>query len=212
MKSKDKTEPLRKWNDLAKENTENAIVSSMFEATLKTTSSIDTLNNWMLVATGAIASFLIANISNVLDFLGRDAIVHGGYVLCASCVFGLFGKIMGMRCKMAQELSIAVKDTFFEHLAAHEEEENKIKNGAKVWGITLETGIRIDRVLSEYLALFPKPIRWLANRHFEKEKGNPQIAYVGQIKSLQVQTVAVFIQATLFIYFFVAMFTAISKL
>ncbi len=212
MKSDDKTKPLRKWNDLAKENAENAIVSSMFEATLKTTSSIDTLNNWMLVATGAIASFLIANISNVLEFLGRDSIVHGGYVLCISCVFGLFGKIMGMRCKMAQELSVAVKTTFLEHVAAHEKEESEIQGGAKVWGITLDTGVRLDRILSEYLALFPKPVRWLANRHFEKEKKNPQIAYIGQIKSLQVQSVVVLIQATLFIYFFVAMFSAISKL
>ncbi|MBE4583205.1 hypothetical protein BOO29_19360 [Vibrio navarrensis] len=212
MDKKEQTKPLREWNDLAKQNAENAIVSSMFVATLKTTSSLDTLNNWLLVTTGAIASFLLANINNISEFLGRDAIVDGGYVLCISCVFGVFGKIMGMRCKMAQDLSESVKITFLEHMKTHEEEEAKIQEGAKFWGISLDTGVRIERILSEYLALFPAPIRWLANRHFKKEKDNPQIAYVGQMKSLQVQGIAILIQATLFIYFFVAMFTAISKL
>ncbi|ASI92365.1 hypothetical protein [Vibrio mediterranei] len=212
MNKKEETKPLLEWNDIAKENAENAIVSSMFVATLKTTSSLDTLNNWLLLATGAIASFLLANISNISGFLGRDAIVDGGYVLCISCVFGVFGKIMGMRCKMGQELSETVKLTFIEHMKAHEAEEAKIQEGAKFWGVSIDTGLRVDRILSEYLALFPAPIRWLANRHFTKERNNPQIAYIGQMKSLQVQGGAILIQATLFIYFFVAMFTAISKL
>ncbi|GAD79860.1 hypothetical protein [Vibrio ezurae] len=211
MDKEEKTKPLRKWNDLAKENTENAIVASMFVATLKTTSNLDTLNNWLLVATGAVASFLLANINNISEFLGRNAIVEGGYILCISCVFGLFGKIMGMRCKMAQEVSETVMHTFREHMKAHGEEEVKIHEGAKFWGISLDTGVRIERIISEYLALFPKPIRWLANHYFKKEKNNPQIAYVSQMRSLQVQSGAILIQATLFIYFFVAMFSAISR-
>lgn len=212
MGREEQTKPLREWNDLAKENAENAIVSSMCIATLRATSSLDTLNNWLLVATGAIASFLLVNISNISEFLGREAIVNGGYVLCISCVFGIFGKIMGMRCKMAQELSETVKATFLEHMKAYGEEEAKIQEGAKSWGISLDTGVRMERILSEYLALFPKPIRWLANRHFKKEKDNPQIAYIGQMKSLQVQGGAILFQVTLFIYFFVTMFTAIAKL
>ncbi|MDW1916342.1 hypothetical protein ACRTDN_00335 [Vibrio alginolyticus] len=212
MKDDERTKPLREWNRLARENTENAMVSSMFVATLKTTSSLDNLNNWLLVATGAIASFLIANISSVIEFLGRDGIVHGGYVLCLSCVFGLFGKIIGLRCKMAQDLSEAVNVTFLEHLQRYQEEESKIKDGAQFWGISLETGVRLERILSEYLALFPKPVRWLAQRHFQKEKDNPQIVYIGQIKSLQVQSFSILIQATLFIYFFVAMFSSIAEL
>lgn len=212
MDNKEKTKPLREWNDFARENAENAIVSSMLLVTLKTTSSLDTLNNWLLLTTGAIASFLLANINNISEFLGRDAIVNGGYVLCISCVFGVFGKIMGIRCKMAQELSESIKFTFLEHMKTHEKEEEKIQESAKFWGISLDTEIRIERVLSEYLALFPAPIRWLAKRHFKNEKDNPQVAYLGQMKSLQVQGWAILIQASLFIYFFLAMFTAISKL
>ena len=52
----------------------------------------------------------------------------------------------GLRCKIGIELGDAVRHTFQIHLTKYEEEEQKIKKGAEFWGISLETGIRIDRV------------------------------------------------------------------
>ncbi|OBU28965.1 hypothetical protein [Photobacterium kishitanii] len=212
MVTDERTKPLEEWNRLERENTENAVVSSMLLATLRISSSLDTFNNWMLIATAAITSFMIANLSEIVEFIGRDGFVYGGYILCLSSVLGLFGKFMGLRCKMTLELSEAVQVTFAEHLQRYKVEEEKIQNGAKFWGISLETGLRLDRILQEYFAPFPKPIRWLAKRHIEKQKENPQIAYLSQIKGLQVQSYSIFFQSLLFIYFFVELFFSIAKI
>ena len=212
MENDKRTEPLREWNRLARENTENAIVSSMFAATLRTTFPLDSFSNWMLVATATVASFLLVNAESLVEFVGKEGIVTGGYILCGSCIFGLLSKIFGLRCKMAIELSSAIQTTFFEHLERYEVEEEKIQEGASFWGITLETGVRIERILKEYLSPFPWFVKWLAKRHFKKHEGNPQIGYLTQLKSLRVQGYATFIQAVLFIYFFAQVFLSASKL
>ena len=44
-----RTEPLEEWNRLARENTENAIVSSMFEASAKASEPIEQFSAWLLL-------------------------------------------------------------------------------------------------------------------------------------------------------------------
>lgn len=212
METDKRTEPLREWNKLTRENTENAMVSSMFSAALRTTSSIDLFSSWMLVATAAVASFLLINATDLIEFIGKEGIITGGYILCGSCIFGLLAKIFGLHCKLALELSDAINKTFLEHLKRYEIEEEKIQEGASFWGITLETGVRIDRILTEYLSAFPRPVRWLASRHYKKHKGNPQAGYLTQLKSLMFQGLTTFIQAVLFIYFFGQVFVSAAKI
>lgn len=48
MNNDPKTEPLKEWNRLARENTENAIVSSMFEAGSKSSEPIKQFSTWLL--------------------------------------------------------------------------------------------------------------------------------------------------------------------
>ncbi|MBB3167171.1 hypothetical protein [Simiduia aestuariiviva] len=212
METDKRTEPLREWNRLARENTENAIVSSMFNATLRTTFSISEFSNWVLVATAAVASFLLVNANDLMDFVGKEGIIAGGYILSLSCIFGLFSRVIGLRCKMAIELHDAIRHTFIEHLERYEAEEEKIQEGASFWGINLEAGIRFDRILKEFLAPFPWFVKYFATKHIEKNSENPQIAYLTQLKNLRTQAYATIIQAGLFIYFFVQVFSSASKL
>ena len=206
MQNDPRTEPLKEWNHLARENTENAIVASMFEATAKASEPISTFSDWLLVATGAVASFLIANADSLLPYISRNGFVTCGAFLCVSCVFGLLSKIFAVRCKIGVETGTAVRSTFAEHLEAYKLEEEKIQEGAKFWGINLQTGIRIDRVLSEFLRPFPSWVQYLANRHFKKQAGNPQIAYVALVRNLNAQGLAAFLQAVCFFGFLCAGF------
>lgn len=66
-----KTEPLLEWNRLARENTKNAIVSSMFEAAMKSSDYIETFITWLLVAAAAVASFLIGNAEKLIPFTSK---------------------------------------------------------------------------------------------------------------------------------------------
>jgi hypothetical protein len=206
MTNDPRTEPLREWNRLARENTENAIVSSMFEAASKASEPIETFATWLLVGTAAVASFLITNAEKLLPLVSRGGFVTCGAFLCLSCVFGLLSKMYALRCRIGIDMGAAVRRTFLEHLAKYEEEEKKIEAGAQFWGITLQTGVRIERVLAEFFAPLPKWIVWLAARQLKKNAGNPQMGYLPLIKFLNAQGMWAFLQALAFLGFLVAGF------
>lgn len=196
-----KTQPLREWNRLARENTENAMVSSMFEGVLKASEPIESFTTWLLVGTAAVASFFISNADRIIPVITKAGFVACGVFLCISCVFGLISKGFALRCKVGSETGAAVKKTFLAHLAKYEEEEKRIQEGAEFWGISLQTGIRMERVLQEFLAPFPWWVKGLAMRNLKKNAGNPQVAYLPNIKNLHAQGIGAFLQALCFIGF-----------
>lgn len=206
MNNDPRTEPLKEWNRLARENTENSIVSSMFEATSKSSEPIEQFSTWLLVGTAAIASFLIANSDKLIPLVSKGGFLICGAFLCLSCILGLLSKIYALRCKIGIEVSATVRKTFMEHLKSYEEEENKIQDGASFWGIDLETGIRMERVLSELYKSQPKIVVWFATRLLKKLEGNPQIAHIPLIKMLNKQGLFAFVQAVLFLGFLMSGF------
>ncbi|MCG8275259.1 hypothetical protein [Stenotrophomonas sp. NLF4-10] len=201
-------EPLLEWNRLARENAENAIVSSMLSATSRASEPIETFTTWLLVGTAAVASFLLGNADKLVPILGDPGFRSVGAALCVSCLFGLLSKVFALRHKMAMETGKAVEKTFGEHLAKHEEEEDKIQESASAWGITLESGIRMDRVLKEFLAPMPWWIRWTAMRYLKKHGNNPQVGHISRIKSLTMQGTFAFLQAISFLTFLAVGFHA----
>lgn len=202
-----RTEPLKEWNRLARENTENAIISSMFEAAAKSSILIEQFSTWLLVGTAAIASFLIVNSDKLIPFISKEAFLICGTFLSLSCVFGFLSKIYALRCKIGIEVGAAVRKTFENHLKNYAEEEIKIKKGASFWGINLETGIRIERVLAEFYKPQPKIIVWFSKRLLKKYNNDPQAGYLPLMSTLNKQGLFSFIQALLFLGFLVSGFT-----
>jgi hypothetical protein len=201
-----RTEPLREWNRLARENTENAMVASMFEAVSKASEPIETFSTWLLLGTAAIASFLITNADKVLPLIKPKGFSVCGVFLCLSCIFGLLSKMSALTCKIGNDVGSAVKKTFIEHLEKHKEEEKKIKEGAEFWGITLETGIRLERIMTEFYTPFPKWVVWLASRNMQKYAGNPQVDGILKIKRFNKQGMFGFFQSLSFLGFLIAGF------
>jgi hypothetical protein len=201
-----KTGPLREWNRLARENAENAIVSSMFESGFKASELVDTFSTWLLVGTAAVASFLITNAQKVIPFISQSGFLTCGALLCFACLFGLVSKMYALRCRIQIEAGAAVRRTFAEHLTKHQEEEKKIKANAETWGITLETGVRLERILSEFLVPFPKLVGWLLSRQLKKNGKSPQIGYLPVIKGIQRQGLFALLQGLFFLGFLIAGF------
>lgn len=102
-----RTEPLREWNRLARENTENAIVSSMFEAMSKAIEPIEMFATWLLVGTAAVAAFLITNADKLLPLVTQSGFVTCGTFLCLSCFFGLLSKMYALHCKIGIDVGVA---------------------------------------------------------------------------------------------------------
>src|SRR3954471_8266019 len=120
MSDDPRTEPLKEWNRLARENTENSIVSSMFEASSIASEPIEQFSSWLLLGTAAIASFLIVNSDKVIILISKKGFLICGAFLCISCIFGLISKIYALRCKIGIEVSSAVRTTFLKHLEEYE--------------------------------------------------------------------------------------------
>ena len=111
-----KTEPLREWNRLARENAENAMVSSMYEAGLKASEPIEAFSTWLLIGAASVASLLITSAEKLIPFLGRVGFLACGAFLAGSCLCGLVAKIFALRCKIQIDTGAAVRKTFAEHL------------------------------------------------------------------------------------------------
>jgi len=203
-----RTKPLREWNRLARENAENAIVSSMFEAATKASVPIEAFSTWLLVGSAAVASFFITSAEKLIPFIGRSGFLTAGAFLCGSCVFGLLSKVYALRCQVASETGRAVRTTFAEHLHAYRQEEEKIKEGAEFWGISLETGVRLDRLLSEFYAPMPKLVSWYARRQLTKHAGNVQVGYLLHVSMLNRQGLLAFLQAVAFLGFLISGFVS----
>ncbi len=206
MNEDPRIQPLHEWNRLARENTENAMVSSMLEAASRASEPMEQFSTWLLVGTAGIASFFIANAEKILPLLKQNGFLMCGGCLCISCIFGLLAKMLALRCKVMIETGEAVRKTFADHLANYREEEKKITEGATHWGITIQTGIRIERVLTEFLSLLPKWAAWLAQRHLKKNAGNPQIGHIPLIKTLNTQGISTLLQALSFLGFLISGF------
>lgn len=198
-----RTEPLREWNRLARENTENAMVSSMFEAGSTASEPIESFSTWLLVGTAAIASFLITNADKILPLVGPGGFRVLGAFLCASCIFGLISRVYALRRKIGLAILRNVGTTFRQRLAEYEKEEEKIVEGAKFWGITLQTGVRMERVLSEFFAPLPKLVAWFASRQLRRNEGNPQIGHLPLVRNLTKQGLFASLQTITFLGFLI---------
>lgn len=199
-------QPLLEWNRLARQNAEDAIVSSMFEAGFQSSEPVEAFSTWLLVGAAAVASFLIANAEKLVPFIGQQGFLVCGGFLCLSCLFGMVSRVLALKCRIQMQTGIAVRKTFAEHLARHMEEERKIEESAAVWGITLETGVRLERILAEFFKPLPKWVAWLAQRQLKKYRGDPQIGYIPIVKSMQWQGLFAAMQAMAFFIFLVVGF------
>lgn len=207
-----RTESLREWNRLARENAENAIVSSMFEASFKASELIESFSTWLLIGTATVASFFITNADRLLPFIGSKGFLICGGLLCSSGFFGLVSRLYALHCKIQIEIGAAVRKTFTEQLMKHQEEEEKIDEAAKFWGITLETGVRLDRLLAEFLKPQPQWVAWLANRALKRNAGNPQAGYLPVVESMQWQGAFAALQVLSFFGFVVAGFVVAASI
>jgi hypothetical protein len=164
-------------------------------------------STWLLVGAAAVASFLITNSDKIVPVLGHQGFLVCGGLLCISCFFGLLAKVFALRSQIAVKINVTVPTTFKEHLAKYEEDERKIQEGAKFWGINLQTGIRLERILSE----FAKPLPWwaklLISRKLKKQKNNPQIGYLPLINNLNLLGYFTAIQSLTVLAFLVAGFS-----
>ncbi|WP_313321285.1 hypothetical protein [Stenotrophomonas sp.] len=208
MTDPQKPDPLLEWNRLSRENAENAIVSSMFEASSTAIEPIEAFVTWLLVGAAAVASFLLGNSDKLVAILGQRGFLWCGLLLAASCLFGLIAKTYLLKAEIGHRIGRAVAEVLPLQLKSHEETEERIQAAASQRGIELETGIRMERVLSEFLAPMPHFVKWLVARSLKKHGNSPQMAHLLRIESMNRLGLFSFLQSLAFLVFIVVGFVA----
>lgn len=208
MTDSQQPDPLLEWNRLSRENAENAIVSSMFEASSEAIAPIESFVTWLLLGAAAVASFLLANSDKLVPILGERGFLSCGLLLAASCLFGLLAKAYLLKAEIGRRVGLAVASAFAAQLKIHEEVEEKIQEAARLRDVELETHIRMERVLSEFLAPMPALAKWLVARTLKKHAGNPQVGYLPRMKAMNRLGLFSFLQAVAFLIFMVVGFAA----
>jgi len=206
MTQPQKTDALLEWNRLNREGAENAIVSSMFEASSAAIEPIEAFVTWLLVGAAAVASFLLGNSDKLVPIIGSRNFLWCGLLLAASCVFGLLAKAFLLKAEIGRRVGGAVAETLPVQLKKHEETEQQIKAAAQQRGMGLDTGIRMERVIGEFVAPMPWFVKWLIKRGLKKNSGNPQIAYLPRIKAMNRLSFFGLLQAISFLAFIVVGF------
>lgn len=204
MPSEPETDPLQEWNRLERENTENAIVSSMFDAGLKTSSTIDEFSTWLLVGAAAVGAFLITNADKIIPIVYKTGFIVCGAFLCLSCILGLLSKIYGLLCRVGLGVKDAVEKTFNEHLENYAKAEDEIQETAKKSGISIQTGVRLERIIFEFLSPMPRWVKWIVARQQNQNQGNQQAGYILLVKRFNRQGIFALLQALSFLAFMIS--------
>ena len=212
MTDADQIDALKEWNRLAQENTENAIVSSMFEASSNAVGPIESFATWLLVGAATVASFLLGNAGKLVPIIGSAGFRACGLLLCVSCLFGVLSKLFALLGRVGFATGNAVKESVLQHLKAHEVTEAQIQERAQQLGVAIETGIRMDRVLSEFQRPLPWWACWAVARNLKKYAGDPQIGQIPRIKNLNAQGVFTFLQALSFLLFLATGFVSATAI
>ena len=206
MSENQEPDALIRWSELARENAENAIVSSMFEATLNSTEHIERFSTWLLVGTAAIASFFIINSDKLIPYISELGYKWCAVILCFSCIWGFASKVFSVLCQIGIQSGNNSKTTFEAHIAKYEEEEAELLKTAKNNGVNIETGVRIDVIMEKFLAPAPTVVRKLMLRNIKKHRSSVHAQYLSTLPNLHRQGFSAGIQAVSFLAFLVVGF------
>jgi hypothetical protein len=198
---------LREWARLARDNAENEITSALFDASGGATSSVESFSSWLLVACAAVASFMLANAEDILPVVSRTGFLVCGACLLLSCGCGLLAKIFGLRCKVMTQLMAALRSQTAAVLSEYEKEEAEIKKAADTHGISIDTDVRIERVIEGFAAKLPwwaKPATMVSEG--KASVADPHAAYAPIMTNLTAQSLWTGLQAVCFMAFLTAGF------
>jgi hypothetical protein len=199
---------LHEWNRLTREGAENAIVSSMFEASSEAIGPIEIFVTWLLAGAAIVASFLLGNSGNLVPILGDRGFLWCGLLLGTSCLCGVVAKTYALRAEIGRRIAAAVAQTFAAQLSTYDETAAKIQEAARALDVEVETDIRLGRVVNEFLAPMPFFVKWLVARALKKNAGNPQIGHLPRIKALNRLGLFTFLQSVLFLSFIIVGFAS----
>ena len=111
--------------------------------------------------------------------------------------------MFGLRAQIGKATSEAIKKTFAEHLEKYKKEEIEIQQGAKFWNIDLKTGIRIERLITNFFQPLPWWAKLMAKRLMNKYPKDPQVGYFILIKNINRQGYCALAQAISFLAFLI---------
>lgn len=196
MNSNESNEPdtLTDWNRLNIENTENKLVSVIYENIIESTSLIESYSTWLTAGTAATVGLLITNVSTILPFLTATGFKTTGLLLVASILCGVCSKFFAIQCFIADKQSETKTQKVSTVMAAYQEDVRKIEALAKQQGRTLSTDLNMVRVLNTFSTPFPWWFKRFILPRMIRGANNPHAGYLIPLRFYRAQCISAFLQ------------------
>ncbi|MCG8092480.1 MAG: hypothetical protein JAZ17_02450 [Candidatus Thiodiazotropha endolucinida] len=196
-------ENLKLWNNLNKENAEQEMVSVLFQSFVETAPMFGNYSTWLLIGTGTVSAFLVAQIDSVLPYLSVVGYKLSLLSLAFSAVFGFLSKEKVLHCEIQLKVISMVYSGLPPVFEKHEKEEAEIIARSEQLGVKLDTDIDIEKVFTEAYKPFPFWIKWKMKRAAKDGLSNRQAHYHILISSYLKLMWSVFFQVVFFLLFIV---------
>lgn len=194
---------LKLWNSLNKENTEQGMVSVLFQSFVETSPMVGSYATWLLVGTGTISAFMVTQINSILPYLSVVGYKLSLLSLVLSAMFGFLSKVRALRCDIQLKVIAMVSNGLPSVFEKHEKEEMEIIKRSEELGIKLDTEIDIEKVFSEAYKPFPFWMKGVMNKAAKEGLGNRQAHYHILISSYLSLMWSLFFQIIFFLLFIV---------
>lgn len=185
---------------------ENVIVQSMFDTLPGSIQPLETFSTWLLVCTGTVASFLIANAENVLPYISKSGFLVGGILLCMSCLFGLLSKMYAVRCEICVRAKNAALEATKNHLLAFQQQVNELKQLDPSATYQQNLSLDVERIRDNFLAHFPNWVQKRARKKLNANKDHNNIGHKMIAKNICYQSIFASLQSVFFLAFLACSF------
>ena len=155
----DDNEKLKKDAEDLQAKTEERLLRAYVSSLLSTSPAIDKFSTWLLAGIGAAATLLITNIESISRIASFENIKWALLLLIVSGLFGVLEKYLALDIQgnLSQEKSL--RDILAPLSADYQFRKSVIEGRAEVDGKSINVKIDIKKVLNQYAALHPWPIR-----------------------------------------------------
>jgi hypothetical protein len=191
---------LMRWAAFTKQNTDRQIYRSCFLPALKTSQVVDSVGGWLLAGTGATAALLASNLSSLAPLFAPGFIRLIMVTLGLSFAVGIVAKYCAIYVQIACNTDEATTELLKAVLEKHNEEADKMREVAQKAEVSLdEMNLDFGTPLYDLIMATPFYLRRFVRRAAIKTIEDWRYPYIKATKIYHIQSLAVFVQSTLFV-------------
>lgn len=189
------------YANLVRSNAEISFTSAMLDSAIRSSITVNRFSTFLLIGSGATVSVFVTNIDKLLPIINQFGFKASALLLVGSILFGIAAKFRSIQCEISIENRNFIQERLPKILEELDKHQGLISTRSSQLNITVDSELRMDRVISDFLKPFPRFIRYIALRNLNKNSDSSQVAYLNSIKHWLSQCFFTLLQTAFFVFF-----------